>query len=169
MQHVDLSKPISTETIKEQLQWMINQELMTEEQAQVTNPELIFQFFESPIGRRLISSKNVQREIPFTLTLDAKEVYMDWKEEQEQVFVQGVIDCIFEDESGLVLLDYKSDGINDRFKGGFEQARPTLEKRYKLQIDLYTKAIEKIWKRKVDERYLFFFDGANFLKLEKDQ
>jgi ATP-dependent helicase/nuclease subunit A len=169
MQHVDLSKPISTETIKEQLQWMINQELMTEEQAQVTNPDLIFQFFESPIGRRLVSSKNVQREIPFTLTLDAKEVYMDWKEEQEQVFVQGVIDCIFEDESGLVLLDFKSDGINDRFKGGFEQAKPTLEKRYKLQIDLYTKAIEKIWKRKVDERYLFFFDGANFLKLEKDQ
>jgi ATP-dependent helicase/nuclease subunit A len=168
MQHVDLSKPISLDSIKEQLQWMINQELMTEEQAQVMNPELIFQFFESPIGRRLVSSKNVQREIPFTLTLDAKEVYMDWKEEQEQVFVQGVIDCIFEDESGLVLLDYKSDGINDRFKGGFEQARPTLEKRYKLQIDLYTKAIEKIWKRKVDERYLFFFDGANFLKLEKD-
>ncbi|MDP4154315.1 MAG: helicase-exonuclease AddAB subunit AddA [Bacillota bacterium] len=169
MQHVDLSKPISTETIKEQLKWMINQELLTEEQAQVINAELIFQFFESPIGRRLIASRNVQREIPFTLTLDAKEVYVDWKEEQEQeqVFVQGVIDCIFEDENGLVLLDYKSDGINDRFKGGFEQARPILENRYRLQIDLYTKAIEKIWKRKVDERYLFFFDGAHFLKLDK--
>jgi ATP-dependent helicase/nuclease subunit A len=168
MQHVDLSKPIGPEAIKEQLKWMVNQELLTEEQAQVINPELISQFFESPVGKRMAASMKVQREVPFTLTLPAKEVYSDWKEEQELVFVQGVIDCIFEDESGLVLLDYKSDGIHDRFKGGFEQARPILESRYKLQIDLYTKAIEKIWKRKVDERYLFFFDGAHFLKLEKE-
>jgi ATP-dependent helicase/nuclease subunit A len=169
MQHVDFSKSISVETISEQLKWMVHQELLTEEQAQIINPELIVQFYESTIGKRLIASGKVQREVPFTLTLDAKEVYFDWKEEQEQVFVQGVIDCIFEDEDGLVLLDYKSDGIHDRFKGGFEQARPILEKRYKEQIDLYTKAIEKIWKRKVDERYLFFFDGAHFLRLEKDR
>ena len=62
------------------------------------------------------------------------------------VLVQGIIDCLFEDEKGLVLVDYKTDGITDRFKGGFEEARPILEKRYKVQIDLYTKAIEQIYK-----------------------
>jgi ATP-dependent helicase/nuclease subunit A len=34
-----------------------------------------------------------------------------------------------------------------------------------MQIELYTSAIERIWKRKVTERYLFFFDGAHLLKL----
>ena len=47
------------------------------------------------------------------------------------------------------------------------EARPILEKRYRVQIDLYTKAIEQIYKRPVIERYLFFFDGAHILKLER--
>ena len=150
MQHVDLSQQVSTDSIKEQLSLMVVQELLTVEQAEIIDPALIVQFFESPLGKRMAAAGKVQREVPFTLTLPANEVYMDWKGENEHVFVQGVIDCIFEDESGLVLLDYKSDGITDRFKGGFEQARPILEDRYKLQINLYTKAIEQIWKRKVD-------------------
>ena len=70
-------------------------------------------------------------------------------------------------KKGLILVDYKTDGITDRFKGGFIEARPILEKRYRVQIDLYTKAIEQIYKRPVVERYLFFFDGAHILKLEK--
>lgn len=167
MQHVDVMKTINTERIMNQLDWMVLQELLTLEQAQAIEPGLIVQFFESDLGKRLTQAHKVQREIPFTLTLQAKEVYTDWKGEDEPVFVQGVIDCIFEDEAGLVLIDYKSDGITDRFKGGFVEAKPILEERYKLQVQLYTKAIEQIWKRKVDERFLFFFDGAHILKLEK--
>jgi ATP-dependent helicase/nuclease subunit A len=168
MQHVDLTKPISAEMINEQLRWMTAQELLTQEQAQVINPELIAHFFASPVGKRMIQARRVQREVPFTLTLPASEVYPDWKGEDELVFVQGVIDCLFEDENGLVLIDYKSDTITGRYKDGFQQAKPILEDRYKLQVNLYTRAIEQIWKRKVNERYLFFFDGAHFLKLEKE-
>lgn len=166
MQHVDLAKQVDTAAIKKQLLWMVERELLTSEQAQVIDPERIVSFFDSPIGGRMRQAQKVQREVPFTLTLPANEVYMDWKGENEPVFIQGVIDCLFEDEEGLVLLDYKSDGIADRFKGGYEQARPILKERYLLQINLYTRAIEQIWKRKVNERYLFFFDGAHFLKLE---
>ncbi len=168
MQHVDLTKPVTSEMISEQLQWMIARELLTEEQAQVINPDQITQFYASPIGKRMAQAANVQREVPFTLTLPASEVYPDWKGEKELVFVQGVIDCLFEDESGLVLIDYKSDAITERYKGGFQQAKPILEDKYKIQVNLYTKAIEQIWKRKVNERYLFFFDGAHFLKLDKE-
>ena len=79
--------------------------------------------------------------------------------------LQGIIDCVFEDEEGIVLLDYKTDAISARFKGGFKEARQVLEDRYRIQIDLYTRALEQIVKRKVTERYLFFFDGAHLLKL----
>ncbi|WML43321.1 helicase-exonuclease AddAB subunit AddA [Neobacillus sp. PS3-40] len=169
MQHVDFSKQINEETIKEQLTWMIEHELLTMEQGQVIEPGLIVQFFQSPLGKRIVNAKIVKREVPFTLALPAKEVYMEWKDEDEPIFIQGVIDCLFEDENGLVLVDYKSDGISDRFKGGFEQAKPILEERYKVQVNLYTKAIEQIWKRKVSERFLFFFDGAHVLKLDEEK
>lgn len=166
MQHVDISKPVSEESIRVQLDWMIHNELLTREQAEVIDGPLIVQFFHSELGQRYFHAKAIHREIPFTLSLSAKEVYPDWKGADESVFVQGIIDCILEDEDGLVLIDYKSDGITDRYKGGFEQAMSILEDRYKLQINLYTKAIEQIWKRKVTERYLFFFDGAHVLKVK---
>ncbi|NHM31712.1 helicase-exonuclease AddAB subunit AddA [Neobacillus terrae] len=165
MQHVDFSKPVTVPVLQELLSSMVKDELLTDEQLQVIEPELIVQFFNSELGHRLHKAKYIKREIPFTMSLPAKEVYMDWKEENESIFVQGVIDCVFEDELGLVLLDYKSDTIHGRYKGGFEQARPLIENRYKMQIDLYTKALEQIWKRKVDERYLFLFDGAHIMNI----
>ena len=165
MQHVDFSKPVTIPVLQELLSSMVKDELLTDEQLQVIEPELIIQFFNSELGHRLQKAKYIKREIPFTMSLPAKEVYMDWKEENESIFVQGVIDCVFEDEQGLVLLDYKSDTIHGRYKGGFEQARPLIENRYKMQIDLYTKALEQIWKRKVDERYLFLFDGAHIMNI----
>jgi ATP-dependent helicase/nuclease subunit A len=167
MQHVDLSKEVNEKVIMDQLNWMVNQELLTAEQSEVIDVKLIAQFFSSALGQRFFKAKAVHREIPFTVSLPAREVYPDWNEAEEAIFVQGIIDCILEDEDGLVLIDFKSDGITDRYKGGFEQAKPILEDRYKLQINLYTKAIEQIWKRNVAERYLFFFDGAHILQIEK--
>jgi ATP-dependent helicase/nuclease subunit A len=168
MQHVDLTNSVSQESLQEQLTWMVNNELLTPDQAEVIDKNLIVQFFHSDLGIRYFNAKAINREVPFTLSMPAREVYPTWKGEEESVFVQGIIDCVFEDENGLILVDYKTDQISDKYKGGFDQAKSILEDRYKMQINLYTRAIEQIWKRKVTERYLFFFDGAHILKVEKD-
>ena len=167
MQHVDFTKPVDQESISILLEEMVRKELLTVEQKSVIDLDLIGGFFQSDLGKRMSSAQKLQREIPFSLALQAREAYSDWNGSDETILVQGIIDCLFEDEKGLVLVDYKTDGITDRFKGGFEEAKPILEKRYKVQIDLYTKAVEQIYKRPVVERYLFFFDGAHLLKLER--
>ncbi|MGG3471127.1 helicase-exonuclease AddAB subunit AddA [Neobacillus pocheonensis] len=167
MQHVDLSEQVTIESIQKQLTTMVHNELLTVEQAEIIDLGLIVQFFQTELGQKYFHAKAIFREIPFTLSLAAQDVYPNWKDEDESVFVQGIIDCILEDEKGLILIDYKSDGITDRYKGGFEQARPILEDRYRLQINLYTKAIEQIWKKEVSERYLFFFDGAHVLNIDE--
>ncbi|WP_264803977.1 helicase-exonuclease AddAB subunit AddA [Cytobacillus sp. NCCP-133] len=167
MQHIDFSRPATTETISAKLDEMVNNELLTEEQRESIDSQAIVQFFESDIGPRIIkASASIRREIPFSLSFPAREIYSDWQGEDEPVLIQGIVDCLFEDEKGLVLLDYKTDGITGRFKGGFAEAKPVLENRYKVQIDMYTRALEQILKRKVNERYLFFFDGAHTIKLE---
>ena len=115
---------------------------------------------------RLLKATKVRREVPFNVSLGS-QVYADWKgSQEEQVLVQGIIDCLFEDETGTVLLDYKTDAITDRFKGGFPEAKPVLEDRYRVQINLYAKAVEKILKQPVDEKYLFFFDGGHLVKMD---
>ncbi|WP_282173780.1 helicase-exonuclease AddAB subunit AddA [Cytobacillus firmus] len=165
MQHIDFSRPSSLETISSKMDEMVRKELLTEEQRASIEPQLIVHFFETELGQRMVQAKSVRREIPFSLSFHARDIYSDWQGEDEPVLIQGIVDCVFEDEHGLVLLDYKTDGISGRYKGGFAEAKPVLENRYKVQIDMYTRALEQILKREVNERYLFFFDGAHTIKL----
>lgn len=167
MQHVDLTKPVTDQAIEQLLVEMVHKELLTVEQKEVIDITQIAQFFESELGQRLIRANQIRREVPFSMAISAKEAFADWQDVSEPVLLQGVIDCLFEDDQGLVLLDYKTDGIQDRFKGGFNEAKPILEDRYKIQIDLYTKAIENTFRKQITERYLYFFDGGHLLKLQK--
>ncbi len=165
MQHLDFKQQWEEASIQTLLDEMVNKELLTDEQKESIDALEIIKFFETELGKRLKLAKSVEREIPFTFSFPASEIYPNWQGEEESVLLQGIIDCVFEDEEGIVLLDYKTDAITARFKGGFKEARQVLEDRYRIQIDLYTRALEQIVKRKVTERYLFFFDGAHALKL----
>jgi ATP-dependent helicase/nuclease subunit A len=165
MQHLDFSETATYQSISILLDDLVKRELLTDEQKQVVMIEQILSFFETEIGMRLLHAKKILREIPFSFALPADEVYPNWEGESEPIFIQGVIDCLFEDDQGMVLLDYKTDGITERFKGGILEAEPILKGRYQLQIDLYARALEQIWNRKVNERYLYFFDGGHLLKL----
>ncbi|MBY0121077.1 helicase-exonuclease AddAB subunit AddA [Bacillus sp. S/N-304-OC-R1] len=165
MQHIDLNQQITVDSIADKMNEMVQNELLTNEQREAIDPDLIEQFFHSDLGKRMVRAKEVKREIPFSISFPASEIYPQWKGEEEAVLIQGIIDCLFEDEQGLVLVDYKTDQINDRFKGGMAEARPDLEDRYRVQIDMYGRALEQIFKREVNERYLFFFDGGHTIKI----
>ena len=165
MQHIDLTSEITLPSIQQLLVDLIQRELLTEEQREAVNPETIIDFFESDIGKRLQNAPRIRREVPFTMSLPAKEAYSDWKSGEEEILIQGVIDCIFEDEQGLVLLDYKTDTITGRFASGYEGAKEILADRYRMQLELYTRAVEGIMNKKVTSRYLFFFDGSHLLEM----
>ena len=69
-------------------------------------------------------------------------------ETEEEILVQGIIDAYFEEEDGLVLVDYKTDKVQ---KG---QEKELIEK-YKVQMQYYKKALEMITDRKVKEVYIY--------------
>lgn len=166
MQHVSLDKEPDLAEIEQLLKTLISRELLTDEQAAAVDPEKIVFFFQTDIGKKLLEAKEVYRETPFNMGIGASEIYSDWKGPEEAVLIQGVIDCLFENNGELYLLDYKTDQITGRFSGGFEQAHAALEKRYRVQIQLYAQAVEQIWKRKVDHKLLFFFDGGRTLPID---
>lgn len=166
MQHINLEETITEKYMERLVEEMIAKELLTKEQGEVIETAAIVSFFESEIGQRMLNADKLVREIPFNIAYPASQIYKDWSGRDESVLVQGIIDVYFEDEKGSVLLDYKTDTITGKYKGGFSEAKPVLLKRYKQQIDLYTDALEKILKRKIDEKYLFFLDGGNFLRVD---
>ncbi|MDU1846130.1 MAG: helicase-exonuclease AddAB subunit AddA [Niallia nealsonii] len=165
MQHIVIKEEVTEASLNHLVEDMVKKELLTIDQAEVIDISSILSFFQSPLGKRMQQAPKLVREIPFNIAYPASRVYADWKGSEEPVLVQGIIDVFFEDELGTVLLDYKTDTISARYKGGYEEAKPILESRYKVQIELYTEALEKILKRKIEEKYLFFFDGAHVLKL----
>ncbi|RIX54118.1 helicase-exonuclease AddAB subunit AddA [Paenibacillus nanensis] len=160
MQHVPLTPPVNLERIEETLAGMVNRKLLTAKQAEAIDPASILSFYDSEIGARLLRADWVKREVPFSCMFPANRVYAkgDRELEDEPILIQGVIDCLFQDKQGVVLLDYKTDRV---YMKDWEKAA----ERHRFQLELYAEAIEATLARKVDELYLYFFDGAQFIKL----
>ena len=166
MQQINLREPQNEASLESLKLHLLQNEYLRAEQLEAVNNEEILHFFESDLAKRMQNAHTLYREVPFSMVIPAHEAYSDWQGEDEPVLIQGVIDCLFEDEQGLVLVDYKTDRITGRFANGYSEAKPVLEKRYKVQIDLYSRAIETIMKTKLEEKYLYFFDdGGHLLKM----
>ncbi len=153
MQKLDYKKELSEEQIKVQMDDMVRKELITPEQRACVDVHKIINFFNSNIGKRMLNAEKVYREIPFHIQLKAIEVYNELPKEKyhnEYIMLQGIIDCYFEEEDGVVLVDYKTDYIRD---GELEKAK----EKYKVQLEYYKRAIEEITGKKVKEKYLYLF------------
>ena len=64
------------------------------------------------------------------------------------ILVQGIIDVYWEEEDGIVLLDYKTDRVD---------ADKDLVLRYERQLELYKNAIEASYGVKVKEVLIYSF------------
>ncbi|MBP1156342.1 MULTISPECIES: helicase-exonuclease AddAB subunit AddA [unclassified Paenibacillus] len=160
MQHIPLDRQPSEEDVRETLAGMVSRELLTVEQQSLVDPAVIVSFFRSELGQRLLQAKRVHREVPFSFGLPAQDVYgaEQGGMSEETVMLQGVIDCLIDEEDGLVLLDYKT----DRLKGASPHR---VAETYRMQLDLYARAVETVWKRPVIGKYIFLFDGAHVVQL----
>lgn len=165
MQHVDITAPVTESSVREQIAKLVQRELLTHEQAEAIDVSSVVAFFATDIGQRLCAAAEVYREVPFSFALSAKEVYGEGIGEERQVLVQGVIDCLFADEKGLVLIDFKTDTVTNRFDGGWSEAKQVIISRYETQMRLYRRAVEQIWRTRVDECYLYLFDGSHLLSV----
>ena len=157
MQKLDLDKINSINEIKKQVKVMFENELITEDEEKAINPFKIQKFLKSNLGERMLKAhkenREVYRELPFITEISVKRIEKELVDEifnNEKLRLQGIIDCFFEEEDGVVLLDYKTDYVEEGKEEEFLE-------RYKVQIDLYTETLEKIIGKKIKERYLYLF------------
>lgn len=119
----------------------------SDEERSLLSDRSLYGFFNSDLGQRLIASKRVERELPFSMLFDGNRVYPD-VENGERLFLQGIIDTAFVEDGQWVLVDYKT----DRVKSGDELIR-----RYKIQMDLYKEALERLTNMPVKASYIYSF------------
>ncbi|HHY83826.1 MAG TPA: helicase-exonuclease AddAB subunit AddA, partial [Clostridiales bacterium] len=145
---LELDRAGTRDEINRQIGSMVERQLLTEEEAKAADIEMIYGFLDSETGRRIRSAVNVRREVPFNYRKKACEVMKDWASNDDTLLIQGVIDCFFEEEGQWVLVDYKTDYVDSE-----EKVTQTAD-RYRIQIDLYTEALEQITGKPVKERIL---------------
>ena len=156
MQKIDLSRVNTIEEIKIQLKDFVDMELLSKEEYKVINPYKVKKFFISKLGERMLSAYNrgdiVYRELPFYTEIDVHRINPDLPKEVEgdKVRLQGVIDSFFYEDNEVILLDYKTDYVE-------QSNEEELINKYRIQIQYYKEALEKITKTKIKECYLYSF------------
>ena len=152
MGHLDLSIPLTGEEISRQIADLTAREIITPQQAESVSVSGVARFFQTTLGERMLKSPEVHREMPFTLAVPVREIFGDrgMAGYSEKVIVQGTIDCLFAENDGYVLLDYKTDLVTD---GTIR----LLKERYRVQLDLYGRAVEAIFEKPVREKVIYSF------------
>lgn len=124
--------------------------VLTEEEKRAADPQSVVAFFKSGIGKRAAEALSLDRE---------REFIMEKEIDGQKTIVQGIIDCFFEEEDGMILIDYKNSRVNSREK------EEEIKRRYEGQIALYREALEASTGKKVKEAYLYLFDIKKFVEM----
>ena len=146
MQWLPLVKYTQASLTKE-LDALVAKGTFTEEERNLLSDISLYKFFSSDLGKRLIRAKRIERELPFSMLFEGKRVY-DTLEDGENLFLQGIIDTAFEENGEWVLVDYKTDRVT---------SGEDLIKRYKIQMDLYKEALQRLTGMPVKACYIYSF------------
>ena len=149
MERLDPERPV-----REQLSaWLEDGTLRPEERSAVS-ASAIEKFLKSPIGQRFVAAhrgKRAFRERRFIIGIPASLAYpelSDRPEGAENLMLQGIVDLYFEEDGALVIVDYKTDYVQDP---------EVLLSRYRIQLDLYARALTQSTGKPVREKWIYSF------------
>ena len=155
LQKLELKEEPSIKNLQAEIARLVENDVLSEETAREIELDKIIDYFQTPFGQEIITHHNsLQKEVLFSLMMNANDVFAGMKEVDDSILIHGIIDGYFEKENGFVLFDYKTDKVA-HFG---EQAEEELLRRYKGQIELYKRALEAITNQPVLE--------ANIISLE---
>ena len=147
VQKLDEKQEYSREDIIEFVSKLFEDGIISEIEKQAINIDALYKYTKSDLFVSLKSAKDIYKEQPFYINIPAKDIYDDAND--EMILVQGIIDLYYiNDKNELILVDYKTDYIP---KG----KEIDLEEKYRVQLDLYKKALENSLKRKVDKAMIY--------------
>ncbi len=133
-------------SLRQALDNLALQGYLTDEERKAISEKRIYDFFQSQLGQRLLTAERVERELPFSMLFPANRVYPEMLD-GEDLFLQGIIDTAFLEEGSWVLVDYKTDRLDEE----------ALVERYRIQLMLYKEALERLTPYPVKEVYIYSF------------
>lgn len=154
---LDFTKEYDADSLKKTVKEFREKGKITKETEEMIRVKDFLRFFDTPTRRRMTESAKLgklYKEQPFVLGVPSSELYD--QETEEWILVQGIIDVYFEEEDGLVVLDYKTDRVSEEKE---------LVEKYHAQLDYYAKALEQLTEKKVKEKLIYSFALGKEIRL----
>jgi len=151
MQYADFENALQNPELE--LKRLVNKGYLSKKQGEAVDLQKIKNFFSSGLYERIKNSSNVYRERKFLMKISDLDLNDELHEKYAGTdgMIQGIADCIFEEDDGMVLIDYKTDYANQKSE---------LSEKYFRQLELYKYALDKLYTKKIKEIriYSFHFD-----------
>lgn len=151
MQYLDFARTGSCEEIAGEIARLVAAQFITPQQGAAVEPQVIFHFFTSELGQRMLASRRLEREFKFSLLAPAARYYAEAEDSEDQVLLQGVVDCWFEESDGTItVVDFKTDRVS-------EDTVAQRAEGYRGQLEAYTAALSEVMGVTVGRKLLWFF------------
>lgn len=134
------------DNLDDEIKRLTDLSFITNEQADSLSRDKLSQLFSSDFAKRMFESDRLYREIKVSSFIPVCEI--EDTDYTDGVLVQGIADCVFEENGELVLIDYKTDRVD---------SEQELLDRYKKQIGFYRKAVQKALGKPVKQALLYSF------------
>lgn len=154
LQYLCFADAANEHAVTRQIEALCAQGFLTEREAKAVHVPSILQLMHSELGARLIRAEaegKLLREFRFSLLYPAEELFPGTAE--EQVLLQGVVDCCIEEDGALTIVDYKTDRIAP-------DGVPERTAYYASQLHAYAYAIAHITGNPVRQQLLFFLHNG---------
>lgn len=148
LQSIRLEHTDSVESIKEEINRLLVENYITTKEADTIDPQKLYCFFDSYLGREMRQAKSLHREFPFSILIPADLYYKEVPSE-ETLLLQGVIDCWYETPRGITLVDFKTNHVS------LQKAEEKAEF-YRKQMEAYAFALEEMTNKPVIHKILWF-------------
>lgn len=159
LQFCDFALCETAEGRTQELARLRDKRILSPEQADAIDLRQIEAFFASDLYAQF-GKATVRREFKFSILVPAQEYYEEAKGfEEEQLLMQGVIDCLLETEQGLTVIDFKTDRVSKRFAA---QRAET----YRAQLSAYKRAAETVFGKPVTGCALYFLSSRQTIWLK---
>ena len=162
MQFCDFAAASAPGGVERELTRLADSCILSPAQAAAVAPDKIARFFRSDLYRTLMARNEVRREFKFSVLAPAARYFpVAADAPDEQVLLQGVIDCLIDTPEGFVILDFKTDRVSEaQVAARAEQYRP--------QLAAYAFAVREIFGRPVRQCVLYFFHAGETWTLQND-
>ena len=146
-QHIDYQKAVDLESVRTEIARLEAKGILNARQAKGVDARQVAGFFMSDAGQLMRSGDHVLREFKFSLLRPASAYFAG--ADEDEILLQGVIDCAVEKNGEYTIIDYKTDHVTEE----------TVSERaamYASQVEAYTQAMEEMTGKKVAKTILYF-------------